>query len=137
MSASTYQNMDDSKLWQTASKVSDKSYELLSSLPEEEKWGLQSKIRARSFDVSSDVAEAIGSIDPRDTKWHLGMARRSLFGLKNALILASKAGYVDTDPELMHQINEITEMIEQEINNATDSIAVWFKEMNQPDGDKK
>ncbi len=129
--------LEDSKLWQLTSEVIEHIYGLLDNFPEEEKWGMQSKLRARAFDASSDIAEATGSIDPRDIKWQLGMARRSLFGLKNALRLAHKAGYLEAQPELMVKIDKATELVDLGITQATQNIPLWFKEMDPPIKDNK
>lgn len=129
--------LEDSKLWQLASQIAEQCYGLLDDFPEEEKWGMQNKVRTRAFDLSSDIAEAIGSIDPRDIKWQLGLARRDLFGLKNALRLANKSGYTEVPPELMIQIDKISELIDKEIDDATKNIPLWFKEMEPPARGKK
>lgn len=105
---------------------------MLSEFPEEEKWGMQSKLRTRAFEISSDIADALGAIDPRDVKWHFGLARRGLFGLKNVLIQASNAGYVDVETDLLVEIQRLADLIDIEIEKATKNIPSWFKEMERP-----
>lgn len=125
--------LEDNTLWQKAARIAEKSYALLSDFPEEEKWGMQSKLRQRAYEASNDVAEAMGAIDPRDVKWHLGLARRDLFGLKNTLILSSKAGYTDLDPNLLDDIEKSIDEIDDKIQAATRDIPNWFKEMQAPE----
>ncbi len=126
------QKLEDYALWKLVSKIAEQCYELLHEFPEEEKWGMESKLRQRAFEITSDVADAIGSIDPKDSVWHLGHARRDIFGIKNILKLASKAGYIEVVPELMVDINTATTNLDIEIEKAITSIPIWYKEMESP-----
>lgn len=129
--------LEDNELWVLVSEIAEYSYSVLDHFPEEEKWGMQSKIRQRAFEATSDVAEAVGSVDPRDVKWHLGLSRRSIFGLKNALRLAQKAGYLEVAPEFMIKIDKASELMGNAISAAENEIPLWFKEMEAPAKDGK
>jgi four helix bundle protein len=125
--------LEDDKLWQKVAHIAEAAYGLLTDFPEEEKWGLTSKVRQRAFEASNDVAEGLGAIDPRDIKWHFGLARRDLFGLKNALLLGTKAGYLDVNPEMMSEIEQSIQEIDSKIAEAGDAIPAWFNEMQPPE----
>lgn len=124
--------IEEIPLWQTVSKIANYADSLITELPEEEKWGIINKLRTRALDVTSDVAEAYGSIDPRDMKWSLGMARRDLFGLKNSLRISHERDYVKVDPIMMLTIDKAVNEIDREIKQASKNIPKWFKEMDAP-----
>lgn len=137
MSKTVTQKLEDSELWQLATKITEEAYELLQEFPEEEKWGMQSKLRQRSFELAGEIAEGVGSIDPRDAKWHFGLARRSLFGVKNILMLAAKVGYIDTQVRTLDWINKAEHGLNNDIESASSAIPQWFKEMSPPEGKHK
>jgi four helix bundle protein len=124
------QKLEDYALWKLVSHIAEQCYGILENFPEDERYGMQSKLRKRAFDVTSDVAEAIGSIDPRDTVWYFGMARRSIFGIKNTLSMAAKAGYISAMPELMVDIQTATTNIDIEIEKSILAIPIWYKDMD-------
>lgn len=125
-------SLDDSKLWKLAIEIAEEAYARLDDFPEEEKWNLAAKLRGRSGDVVTHVAEALGSIDPRDTKWSLGKARSNLFAVKSIYQLAHKISMLSVVPESMLKIEAATKEIDKLIGKATDDIPLWFKEMESP-----
>lgn len=126
------EKLEQNELWKLAVELAESFYALLAELPEEEKWGMQSKLRQRSFELTSDIAEAVGSIDPREKVYGYGLARRSLFGLKNVYSLASKAGFVSVDPDVMVKIDKITTLLDQEITGVSANIQAWYEEFEDP-----
>ncbi len=116
--------IEDSTLWRTVSGVAQQVYGLSSDLPEAEQW-VSSKLRLRAFDVTQDVAEALGSIDPQDVRWHLGFARHDLFGIKNALSFARKMGLLDVQPELMLLVDKAVNEVDVLIDESTKQIPEW------------
>lgn len=124
--------LESNELWKLTTQITEECYELLGNLPEEEKWGMQAKMRARAFEAGNDVAESVGSIDPRDVKWHLGLARRDLFGLKNTVRLAFNTGYLDVSPDLIVKIDKAIALVDKEIQKATKDIPNWYQEMDPP-----
>jgi four helix bundle protein len=127
--------IEDSPLWKMVNEVATESHKLVSDLPEEEKWGLQSKLRQRSVDASQDIAEALGSIDPRDRVWHYGLARRDLFGIKNAIRFAHTAGYIKLNPDIMVQIDKAVTMLDNEVTESEADIKQWYDTMSNPQSD--
>jgi hypothetical protein len=124
--------LEDIELYKIVVEVADYADSILVELPEEERWRLTAKLNGRSVDVTTDVAEAFGSIDPRDRKWLLGMARRDLFGLKNSLKVCDSRNYVEIDPEMMVTINKAIEETDHAISLAEKDIPKWFDEMHPP-----
>jgi four helix bundle protein len=114
-------------------KIADYVEGVLPGLPEEEKWGIGSKLRNRALDLASDIAEGYGSIDPRDTKWHFGAARRDLFGLKSVLKVAHTRAYIEIDPTMMVEIDKAIDELDKEIQRTTNDIPKWYEEMQPSD----
>lgn len=123
------QKLEEYELWRLVSHIAEECYARLQDFPDDD-YAMKSKLQDRAFDVTSDVAEGFGSIDPRDASWYFGMARRSIFGIKNVLSLASKAGYIEVNPELMVEIERATTAIDAEIRKEIANIPAWYKEMD-------
>lgn len=122
--------LEDSKLWKKCCKIGEIMHAFLGSLPEDENYPMGYKCRQYSFDVSSCVAEAIGSIDPRDKVWQLGRARSVLFAAKDAYKQASQKNYIKLDPDFMVLVEEATVLIDEEIEACRKDIPRWYKEMS-------
>jgi four helix bundle protein len=126
--------LEDDKLWQQAAKIAQEIYSLLDALPEDEKWGMGSKLRGRAVDLSTEVAEAVGSIDPRDKHYYLGHAKRSLFGIKNVYLLAQKTEVLAIQPESFVQLNKLSDALDAKIDKSAKAIPDF---MQQYDGRKE
>ena len=46
------ENLGSNKLWQLAVEITEQCYGLIDDFPDEEKYGMQSKLRSRAFDLS-------------------------------------------------------------------------------------
>jgi four helix bundle protein len=114
--------LENSVLWKSAIKLADDSYKMLDDLPEEEEWGMQSKLRGRAVDLTTEIAEALGSIDPRDKKHYLGHARKTCFGLIGVYSLMRRTGVVPVLPDTLIALSELSSMIEKEIEKADKDI---------------
>lgn len=112
------------------------AYDLANALPEDEKWGVASRLRSRAFDLTQDCAEAAGSIDPRDKKWQYGHARRDAFGLRNAISMYARLGYGEAQIDALRTLENITDAIDAYIAEASDNIPKWFAEMTAPEDAK-
>lgn len=129
------EKLEDNKLWQGASRISEAVDAMLGSFPEEERWGVESKLRQRSLEVTQGISEAAGAIDPSEVRYCLSGARRDLFGLKNALRIAYRRGYVKLDPQIMVDIDKLTDEIDKEVAVFPEKIKAWFEEA-KPKGKK-
>lgn len=120
--------LEDNKLWQMAARITEQAYALADELPEEEKWGMQAKLRSRALDLHTDVAEAVGSIDPRDSHYHFGHAKRSLFGVKSMYLVASNTGMLTVEPEAMLAINKLSDALDTKIDEAAKAIPDFLQQ---------
>lgn len=122
------QKLEDDELWKAAIKLAEETYNLIQEFPDEEKFGMISKLRSRSFEVSSDIAEAVGTINPRDRKHSLELARRSLFSLKNVFKLAARTEIYNVEPEIFLLIDKLVDDLDIEIETTTKAIPAYYME---------
>jgi four helix bundle protein len=104
--------LETSKMWREAQRVAVYMYELIDELQEEERISLGYRLRSSAFDITSDISEAEGAIDQKSMEYALGMARKSLFGLKNAYLFLGALKELKIDPDIMVSMDKI----ESEIN---------------------
>ncbi|HSH18393.1 MAG TPA: four helix bundle protein [Candidatus Saccharimonadales bacterium] len=125
--------LGDDPIWEKTAAVAEYAYGLLDSLPEEEAWGIASTLRRVSFAATDDIAEAAGSHDPRDRMHHYGHARREIFGLKNALVMARRLAGVDVDPEILLCVDEILEAVDHQFADAQKHIQPYLSQYETHD----
>jgi four helix bundle protein len=125
--------LEDHEVWRTASQLAASAYAVLDQLPEEEKWGITLKLRRDAFDMTSSLAEAFGSIDPRDQKYHFGIARRHMYSLKNTYLIAHKTDVLKLDPEAIVKLNAIIGQTNKEITDADKAIPTYMKQFESPE----
>jgi len=123
------QKLEDYALWKLVSEIAGRCYGLLHEFPDEEKWGMESKLRQRAFEITSDVADAIGSIDPRDSVWHFGHARRDIFGIKKCPETGSESRLYRSRARIDGRHQHATTNLDIEIEKAITSIPIWYKNM--------
>lgn len=128
--------LEDSKLWKAASEAGRVLSELLDQVPEEESYPMKYKVKQYAFDISSWIAEGVGSIDPRDRVWQYGKARSALFAAKDAYKQVCNAGYIELDPAFMVQIESVTNLLDIELKESRVDIPKWFEEMGGNEKEK-
>jgi hypothetical protein len=121
--------LEDSELWKKVSEIGKELKDILEHIPEEDSYPIGFKIKQYSFDISSWIAEGVGSIDPRDRVWQYGKARSELFAAKDAYKQACNLGYIKLDPSFMVQIESATQLLDKEIKESRVDIPKWFSEM--------
>jgi len=122
------QKLERDRLWRLASEVALYAYSQLNSFPQDEEYGMQPRLRDRSFDLTTDVAEAVGSIDPRDKAFCYGLALRDAYGVRNTLIMANKTGMLSVEPAIFVKLDELAEGLSAEVAETTDDIPEYLKQ---------
>ena len=79
------QDFRELKVWQKAIDLTTCVYELTSSFPREEIYGLVSQTRRSSVSVASNIAEGRGRLNRAEFRQFLGFSQGSLFELKTQL----------------------------------------------------
>lgn len=120
--------LEDSDLWQHAQKVCKVMYELNDHLSEEERATLGYRLRGKAFDITADIAEAVGAIDYRDSEFPLSMARKAVFSLKNVYRFLGVQKIVSIDPDIMLSLDELVAKIDHEVTQAWEKIDAYESE---------
>lgn len=101
------------KVWQKAHTFAINLYEISSTFPSEEKFGLTNQIRRASVSIESNLAEGAGRSTNKDFSRFLYIAQGSAFEVKCQVLIAKDLGYIDNNKSelLMDKINEVSRMI--------------------------
>jgi four helix bundle protein len=96
-------------VWQISRELTKSIYELSSTFPESEKFGLTSQIRRAVISVSSNIAEGSSRQSGAEQARFTEIAYGSLMEVLNQLILAQDLSYIDSNviDEFRKQINEL------------------------------
>ena len=100
-------------IWKKAMNLCVKSYELTSTFPPQEIYGLVSQIRRSAISVPSNIAEGAGRNNPKEFRQFLNIAYSSLCELQTQWMIARKLKLIDklSFVELNGIVEEIMKMI--------------------------
>jgi len=102
----SYRQMD---VWNSAMDLVLQIYQVTSTFPPTETYGLQAQMRRSALSVPSNIAEGWGSGAQRRYVQMLKVARGSLMELETQCILAHRLGYICQ--EVMENILKMTHRI--------------------------
>jgi len=91
----TVKSYRDLIAWQKAMELTVAVYQLTSTFPREEIYGLTSQLRRASTSIPSNIAEGQGRNTTGEFLQFLGHARGSLFEVETQLLVASKLEIID------------------------------------------
>ncbi len=100
--SSALQSYRDLDAWQHAMDLVQLTYELTSTLPTDERFGLTSQMRRAAVSIPSNIAEGYGRRHRGDYIHHLSIANGSLKELETQFILLSRLNYASK--EQLHPI---------------------------------
>jgi four helix bundle protein len=106
-------NFKELKVWQKSMDLAEEIYQLTSTFPKEEKYGLISQIQRCAVSIPSNIAEGAGRNSNNEFRNFLGIANGSANELNTQLLLAVRIGYakkVDIS-DILNLISEIQKMI--------------------------
>jgi len=83
-------NYKELKVWQLSMDVAHAIYQMTSTFPSEEKFGLVSQLRRASVSVASNIAEGAGRNSNKEFSQFLSIANGSVCELETQMILAQK-----------------------------------------------
>ncbi len=103
----------DLKIWERSVELATSIYQITTTFPPEEKFGLISQMRRASVSVPSNIAEGAGRSSDKEFKRFLDIAYGSLYELQTQLIISAKLKFVDqsTTSKIDAEIIEIQKMI--------------------------
>jgi len=77
----------DLKIWKKSIELAKSVYLLVSELPSDEKYGLNSQIKRCSVSIPSNIAEGAGRNSNKEFNYFLSVANGSAYELQTQLIL--------------------------------------------------
>lgn len=99
----------DLLIWQRAILLSKSIYEISSSFPKEEIYGMTSQMRRSSISIPSNIAEGFGR-SPKEFLKFLRIARGSLFELDSQLEIVKSINLIKQSTEIDVIIQEVSEL---------------------------
>lgn len=87
--------LQDLKVWNKAMILVKEIYLLTATLPQEEKFGLQSQIRRCAVSIPSNIAEGAGRNNKNEFYQFLGIAFGSTYELQTQLQLLHDLGFIE------------------------------------------
>lgn len=85
------------EVWQSAMELAVSIYNVTSSFPGDEKYGLTAQMRRAAISIPSNIAEGEGRFSTGDHERFLLISRGSLLELETQIILARRLQYLDQD----------------------------------------
>ena len=103
-------------VWKKSMDLVDKVYELATSFPPDERFGLWSQITRAVVSVPANIAEGAGRATPKEFLRFLSIARGSLYELSTHLQIAERRGYCAFSNALQSSIDEVAKMLTKMIS---------------------
>ncbi len=99
------------KVWQKAVQLTKLIYQLTTSFPVEEKFGLINQIRRASVSIPSNIAEGAGRNSGKEFIHFIAIATGSCYEVETQLIIAIELKYTEANEEIFKLIEEIQKML--------------------------
>ena len=106
-------NCRDLVAWQQAMDLVELIYQVTSSWPSDEKYGLTSQVRRAVVSVVSNIAEGQGRNSRGEFLQFLGHAKGSLLEVETQILVAERLKYLTAEKvvELMKQIERVSRLL--------------------------
>lgn len=95
------------EVWQDSILLVEAVYRFSSHLPTDERFGLTSQIRRASISIPSNIAEGAARASRKEYLRFLSMARGSLSELETQIIIATRLGLAQHDPDLESLLQKV------------------------------
>jgi len=89
--------IEELKIWQKSIELTKLVYEVVVSLPSNEKYGLISQIKRSSVSIASNIAEGAGRNSKKEFKHFLSIANGSSYELQTQLILTKELNLISEE----------------------------------------
>jgi four helix bundle protein len=103
-------NFKELLVWKKSIDLVKSVYQLTSSLPTEEKFGLISQMNRSSVSIPSNIAEGSGRTSSKEFLYFLNIAISSSYELETQLIISNQLFLRDVE-NILSQISEVQKMI--------------------------
>ena len=100
-------------IWQEGIKLARKIYEVTSTFPANEKYGIVSQMTRAAVSIPSNIAEGAGRSGSKEFVNFLSIAIGSIFELHTQIAICEQIGYLDA--ETVRELEEQTFTLQQQI----------------------
>ena len=112
--------IEDLKIWQKSIKLTKLVYQLVATLPSDEKYGLISQIKRSSVSIPSNIAEGAGRNSNKEFKYFLSISNGSAYELQTQLILTLELSLISKNKvtpilELLTEIQKMNYSLQKSI----------------------
>lgn len=107
-------NYKNLHIWQDGIKLARRIYEITSTFPANEKYGIVSQMTRAAISIPSNIAEGAGRNSNKDFANFLSIAMGSLFELHTQIVICEQIGYIDS--ETVKEIDQQIYTLQQQIN---------------------
>ena len=107
-------NYKNLHIWKESIKLARRIYELTSSFPANEKYGIVSQMTRAAVSIPSNIAEGAGRNTPKEFVNFLSIAIGSLFELHTQIVICEQIGYFDA--ETVKQLEIQTYSLQQQLS---------------------
>ncbi len=113
-------NYKDLIVWQKAILLVKSVYEISSSFPDSEKFGLVQQVRRTAVSIPSNIAEGWGRKSTGSFSQFLKIAKGSLCEVETQLIIAVELNFIKE--EKIKEVNNLSEEISRMIRSLVDTL---------------
>ena len=113
-------NYKDLIVWQKAILLVKSVYEISSSFPDSEKFGLVQQVRRAAVSIPSNIAEGWGRKSTGSFSQFLKIAKGSLCEVETQLIIAVELNFIKE--EKIKEVNNLSEEISRMIRSLVDTL---------------
>ncbi len=103
------------EVWKESKKLTKIIYQITSSYPENEKFGLTSQLKRASISVCSNLAESSARITQKDKAYFSTMAYSSLIEVLNQIIISYELDFINESDYL--NFRNLIESLSNKINS--------------------
>lgn len=107
-------NYKNLHIWQDGIRLAQKIYEVTSTFPANEKFGIVSQMTRAAVSIPSNIAEGAGRNSNKDFANFLSIAIGSIFELHTQIVICGQIGLLET--ETVQQLEEQTFTLQQQIS---------------------
>ena len=106
-------NFKELNVWKKSIDLAALCYEITSSFPKDERFGLTSQIQRAAVSIASNIAEGCGRVTNNELRHSLSISMGSCYEVETQIILALKFGYLSETKfnEFQVSISEVQKML--------------------------
>jgi four helix bundle protein len=100
-------------IWQLGMEIVDKVYDVVSSLPADERYGMRSQMTRSAISIPSNIAEGSAKKSERDYRRYVEISLGSAFELETHSLVVQRRGWVKDDLilELLDKVKSEQKML--------------------------